>query len=48
MGIIKEDYICATEDKAESLKIKSILNFKNDALKLISDSLNKKQVKDNK
>jgi hypothetical protein len=41
MEIIKDDYICALEDKAESLKAKSILNYKNDAIKLISDSLNK-------
>lgn len=45
MSIIKEDYICATEDKAESLKTNSILNFKNDAIKLISDSLSGKKAK---
>ena len=40
MEIIKDDYICALEDKVESLKVKSILGYKNDAIKLISDSLN--------
>ncbi len=39
MGVVSQDYVAAMHDKAEHLKAKSILNFKNDVIKLIKDQL---------